>query len=402
VYFDNDVSFKSETQLGKLDISGTELLVRDASAIALLAEIANGISVDIGQVDISGVGVVDGKLSVLDVSANLELLTIREILADQVNVANYGLLDDTPTYAPIRVDASGAMLVHVNNPSSGGGVVDLSGSSFTDAKLNVYDSSANAVLDLLTFVDVDANTGNLKVIDLANNEILSQLSFFTNEDTTTDLKVRVTNTIEVINPEAGNLAVSGNVGIIADQVVGITGSVQAHCFGSQTGTDFHHLKTTATGELVTHSQTRDGAGTAITSTPNGGITALDVAISGTATVSGLVQAKSQDAYAPQVASNTAVSAPVQIGTTADSQGFLWVAALLTFTSVTTGGQIYIEVSPDSSNWARPSAGSVFVTSSVSNVTASILLGVPVAMRYVRLYADSPFVGVGCNAFFSMK
>jgi hypothetical protein len=332
-----------------LDVSVDNIVACDTGAVVVAS----------GSVDVSGVSVVDAKLNVFDLSANEHLIAIEDILETGF--------------------------------------------------VNVYDASCELVLDAintqtekLTFVDVDANTGNLKVIDLANNEILSQLSFFTNEDTTTDLKVRVTNTIEVINPEAGNLAVSGNVGIIADQVVGITGSVQAHCFGSQNGTDFHHLKTTATGELVTHSQTRDGAGTAITSTPNGGITALDVAISGTATVSGLVQAKSQDAYAPQVASNTAVSAPVQIGTTADSQGFLWVAALLTFTSVTTGGQIYIEVSPDSSNWARPSAGSVFVTSSVSNVTASILLGVPVAMRYVRLYADSPFVGVGCNAFFSMK
>jgi len=187
------------------------------------------------------------------------------------------------------------------------------------------------------------------------------------------------------------------------KVINATGtSLDVHCFGSSDGTTFHHLKTTATGELVTHSQTRDGSGTAITSTPNGGIQALDVAVSGTTTISGIVSAKAQDTYAPQVLASGTVVGPAQIGTTADSQGFLWVAALLTFTSVTTGGQLYIELSPDGSNWARPSAGSVFVMSSVSNVTASILLSVPIALRYVRLYADSPFSGSGCNAFFSMK
>jgi hypothetical protein len=138
--------------------------------------------------------------------------------------------------------------------------------------------------DKLTFVDVDTNTGNLKVFDLEANNKLGQFSFFTNEDTVTDLRVRVQNQIEVINPEGQTLAISGNVGLVADQTVGITGSVQAHAFGSTNGTDWHHLKTTATGEVVTHSQTRDGAGTAITSTTNGAIQALDVAISGTPSV----------------------------------------------------------------------------------------------------------------------
>ena len=314
VYFDNDVSFKAETQLGLLDFSGTELLVRDASAIALLAEIANGITVEVGEVDISGVGVVDGKLSVYDVSANGELITIREILADIVPVANYGLLNDTPTYLPIRVDASGAMLVSVNNSQtvveiSGGVVADLSGSSFTDSRLNVFDASSNehlfAIEDILetgfvnvydascelvldaintqteklTFVDNDISN-NLLVLDLTNNAILSQLSFFTDDDTTTLLRVKQVGSVNVINPEGQTLAVSGNVGLIAEQTVGIEGSVQTHNFASSNGTDWHHLHSDANGNIITLSRTHDGAGNDIASTDFGTYRALNVAISG--------------------------------------------------------------------------------------------------------------------------
>jgi hypothetical protein len=312
VYFDNDVSFKAETQLGLLDFSGTELLVRDASAIALLATIADGITVEVGKVDISGATFTESKLNVFDSSANGELTTIREILADTVSVINYGLLNDTPTYLPIRVDASGAMLVSVSNSQtvveiSGSVLTDLSGGSFTDAKLNVFDSSANehltaiediletgfinvndasanAVLDLLTFVDVDENTGNLKVIDLQNNSILSNLSFFTNEDTATDLRVKQMGSVDVRNPEGENLAISGNIGIIADQTVGISGSVQTHNFASSNGTDWHHLHSDANGNIITLSRTHDGSGNDITSTLNGGVRALDVAVSGVAVV----------------------------------------------------------------------------------------------------------------------
>jgi hypothetical protein len=441
VVFDNSISRKADLALSKLSVemgtlqvnmggftfngddelqvtmpTNTNIKCNDAFLTHTVADTKNCLDVQVnnitacdtgavviasGSLDVSGVSVIDSKLSVLDVSANLELLTIREILADQVNVANYGLLDDTPTYAPIRVDASGAMLVHVNNPSSGGGVVDLSGASFVDGKLNVYDLSANAVLDLLTFVDVDANTGNLKVIDLANNEILSNLSFFTNEDTVTDLRVRVQNVLEVRNPESESLSVSVPSAVSVQNTTG-GGSLDVHCFGSSDGTTFHHLKTTANGQLVVHAETRDGTGTAITSTPNGGITALDVAISGTATVSGIVDARAQVAFAPQVLTNTNVTGPVQIGTTTDIDHFLYVSAIMSFSSVTTGGNIYLEVSPDANLWARPSGAQVFINTSITNVTASILVSSAVAMRYVRLYADSPFAGVSGNAFISAK
>lgn len=281
---------------------------------------------------------------------------------------------NTDQSAPISVNWSTAQQVTETNPIA---------SVF--AKLQ--DGSENSISS--TTSEANGNVLNTRLFgyDVANDLVRpvrqgENGGLFVENITSVDFEVVAKNDVKVINATGTAL--------------------DAHCFGSSDGSTFHHLKTTATGELVTHSQTRDGAGTAITSTVNGAVTALDVAISGTPTVSGLVSTKAQDTFAPQVLTNTGVTGPVQIGTVADIQGYLWVSALLTFTSVTAGGQIYIEVSPDNSNWARPSASSVFVMSSGSSVTASILLGVPVAMRYVRLYADSPFVGLGCNAFISCK
>ena len=304
----------AEDNLKAITVQSGELLVKDASAVALLAEIADGITVQVGEVDISGATFTESKLNVFDNSAYDELTTIREILGDTLLTVNYGLLNDTPTYAPIRCDASGALLVSVNDPQtvveiSGGVVADLSGGSFTDAKLNVFDLSANEHLfaiediletgfinvydasselvleaiktqtDKLTFVDTDTSN-NLKVIDLANNAILSNLSFFTNEDTGTDLRVKQMGSVDVRNPEGENLAISGNVGIIADQTVGITGSVQTHNFASSNGTDWHHLHSDANGNIITLSRTHDDGGNGITSTLNGGVRALDVSVSG--------------------------------------------------------------------------------------------------------------------------
>jgi hypothetical protein len=436
VYFNNDVSFKAETQLGKLDISGTELLVRDASAIALLAEIANGITVEVGQVDISGVSVVNAKLSVLDASANLELITIREILADTINTITFGLLDDTPTYLPIRVDASGAMLVHTNNPQtiieiSGVVLTDLSGGSFTDAKLNVFDSSsnehltaiediletgfinvvdasANAVLDLLTFVDNDISN-NLLVLDLTNNAILSQLSFYTDDDTSTILRVKQVGSVDVRNPEGQTLSVSGNVGLIAEQTVGIEGSVQTHNFASSNGTDWHHLHSDANGNIITLSRTHDGAGNDISSTTaTGGIRGLDVnlinsSVAVSNTNANALYGRPRDISNAQVATNASINGPMRIGSSdADTEGYTYISAIMSFTAVSGSGNVYLEVSHDANLFARPSGASTFIMTSVANVSASILLSSPVPFRYARLWADTGLIGANCNAWIVMK
>ena len=310
---------------------------------------------------------------------------------------------------------TGAVVVASGSITVSGDVAVVSGATalnvtetapITGFSLETTQADIKTQTDKLTFIDVDANTNNLKVIDLEANNKLGQFSFFTNDDTITDLRTHIMNQIEVINPEGGTLAISGDVGLVAESVVSVqnvTGtSLDVHCYGSADGATFHHLKTTATGELVTHSQTRDGSGTGITSTPNGGIQALDVAVSGTATISGVVDSRAQEAFMPSVITSTNVTGPVQIGTVVDTQHYLWISAILQFSSITAGGNIYLEVSPDSSMWARPSGAQVFINTSITTTTASILLQSPVSMRYVRLWADTGFIGVSGTAYVCCK
>jgi len=368
VVFDNSVQKKAEIQLGKLDISGSELLVRDASAVALLAEIANGITVQVGQVEISGV-------------------VITEIS---------GNVDCNVTFPTVQVvEVSGIPIVEI----SGSILTDLSGASFVDGKLNVFDASSNE--HLFAIEDILDN-GFVNVYDASANSVLEKLSFFADEYGDFDLRTQVMNEIGVsvnntptvslsggtevalvagtqvalaagaqvqlvssevslalgttvglsagasvdvnnfpakqsvfventaegfdlnVNVTNASLAitsssalsvtetnpitgfalessiqdvysrlhdVSGSVSISNIPVVEISGNVgvsdlsvnvlnsflDVHCFGSSDGTTFHHLKTTPSGELQTHSQTRDGSGNSVTSTTaTGGIRGLDV------------------------------------------------------------------------------------------------------------------------------
>jgi hypothetical protein len=297
--------------------------------------------------------------------------------------------------------------------------------------------------DKLTFIDIDTNTNNLKVIDTALNAQLGQFSFFTGDDEITDLRVRVMNT----NLDIGNFPETQPVSIASTIDTSITNtSLDVHCFGSSDGTTFHHLKTTNQGVLITHSETRDGTGNLITSTAvsgtetyraldvacrgitsiSGGVSAtletsangpltstlsgtgnsinsLDVSITNTPTVSGIVKTQAQDSNNTQVANNVSVTGPSRVGNAdADTQGYLWVSAIFQFSSVTTGGQIYLEVSHDGNIWARPSSASVFVMTSVVQTTGSIILSTPTPFRYVRLWADTGFVGLGCSAWIVQK
>jgi hypothetical protein len=204
--------------------------------------------------------------------------------------------------------------------------------------------------DKLTFIDIDTNTNNLKVIDTALNTQLGQFSFFTGDDEITDLRVRVMNT-----------AVDANI-------------------------------TTDAGALTSTSVTG-------TETYN----ALHVLTKGTTAVSGIVKTQAQDSNNTQVANNVSVTGPSRVGNAdADTQGYLWVSAIFQFSSVTTGGQIYLEVSHDGNIWARPSSASVFVMTSVAQTSGSIILAYPIPFMYVRLWADTGFVGLGCSAWIVMK
>jgi hypothetical protein len=75
--------------------------------------------------------------------------------------------------------------------------------------------------------------------------------------------------------------ISGNVGITGTPSVTIgNASIDTHCYASNNGTNWHHLKSDANGILNVHSRTEDGAGNDITSTEIGAVRALDVNLAG--------------------------------------------------------------------------------------------------------------------------
>jgi hypothetical protein len=64
----------------------------------------------------------------------------------------------------------------------------------------------------------------------------------------------------------------------------INASIDTHCYGSSDGTTFHHLKTTATGNLITESKTHDGSNIPITSSLIGSKQSLDVNVANTTAI----------------------------------------------------------------------------------------------------------------------
>jgi hypothetical protein len=67
-------------------------------------------------------------------------------------------------------------------------------------------------------------------------------------------------------------------------------SLDVHAYASSNGSTWHHLKSDATGHLIVHAEARDGNNNRITSTEDGTRRGLDVAVIGTATISGSVTA----------------------------------------------------------------------------------------------------------------
>ena len=324
--------------------------------------------------------------------------------------------------------------------------LNLSELTVTDDKLNVFDSSANEKLDQFSFLDDGYGNKELRVLvrnasDIGvsvNNQPTVGLAAFTSVGITegsviglaSGAQVGLVAGTEVALASGTTVAVSGDVAITSATAlsvtetapitgfalettqqdvyarlhdisgsVGITGSVQTHCFASLNGTDWHHLASDANGRIITLSRTHDGFGNDISSTNEGATRSLDVHIKNTT-----LDTKnfSRDVSNVQVASNVSVTGGSRIGSSnADTQGFTYINAILSFTGVASGGLVYLEVSPNETLWARPTGGSVFVSAGTAT-TASILLTSPVAFRYARLFADTGFAGSGCDAFICMK
>ena len=208
--------------------------------------------------------------------------------------------------------------------------------------------------DKLTFIDVDEDLNNLKVIDNALNAQLAQFSFFTNEDTVTDLRVKQMGPVEIENVTGGTLTVSGSVGIIADQSVAISGSVQTHCFASSNGSDWHHLASDANGRINTNSRTHDGQGNNISSTSVSGTesyTGLDVVCKGAVSVQNVsgaqlaVKAQQYGSYG-NVANNVASILPSGVTAGIDVSAWSYFVGAYEDYNGATVGDIKLEYSFD--------------------------------------------------------
>jgi hypothetical protein len=99
ILFDTDIIANRLHDIsGSVHINNTELAVRDASAIELLGQIADGITVDVGTVEVSG-NVYDAtRLTVVDASAVALLENIYEATGDTA-------INTTPiAYSPVHLD----------------------------------------------------------------------------------------------------------------------------------------------------------------------------------------------------------------------------------------------------------------------------------------------------------
>jgi hypothetical protein len=177
-------------------------------------------------------------------------------------------------------------------------------------------------------------------------------------------------------------------------------SIDVHGYASSDGTTWHHLKSDQTGHLIVHAEVRDGNNNRITSTEDGTQRGLDVCLINSATP---IIIRPRDVLNVQVANNASVTGPMRIGNAnADTQGYTYISAIMSFTSVTNGGSVFLEVSHDENLWARPTGATAFINTSGASVTASILLSSPVPFRYARLWADTGLNAPSVSAWIVMK
>jgi hypothetical protein len=196
-------------------------------------------------------------------------------------------------------DSNGYLNVHVQNEP----IIDA-----TNSSILIYGSDGNTTIGIKTdnqgqiligntsiTVDGTVSVDSLPNIDAGSNSI----QIFGNDGSTTkairtntngELKTEVTNQISGYALESGgNLALiktntdriksDGTIGD-AIQVAVKNTSIDTHCYASNNGTNWHHLKSDANGILNVHSRTEDGAGNDITSTEIGAVRALDVNLAG--------------------------------------------------------------------------------------------------------------------------
>lgn len=386
----------------------------------------------------------NGKVSKCDtdnvtVSGNVSVTNMISGFATETTLDAIKLKSDLLTFS--SKDGLNALLVKVDNQLTTPFSVTET-NPLTNYATETTSSAIQTQTDKLAFstTELDGNALNTRLYghDVAN-------------DMVRPLRLGESLGLTIENAPGTSLSVSGAfyqaiqpVSIADTVTVSVSGTVpissgsplETRCYASSNGTNWHHLSSDANGQLNVHSKLQDGAGNDLTSSLVNGSRSLDVSCKGnvavnlatsasgsltstsvsgtdtynalhvitkgTTTVSGTTKSQAQDTNNNQIANNVSVMGPVQIGNSADTQGYLWVSAIFSFSSVTAGGQVYLEVSHDGSFWARPSSASTFIMSSMATTTGSIILSTACPFRYARLFVDSGFNGSGCSAWIVMK
>jgi 2C-methyl-D-erythritol 2,4-cyclodiphosphate synthase len=316
--------------------------------------------------------------------------TIAETLIDTLKCVTYGQVNDTPTYNPIRADTGG--------------------------NLFVYDGTANTVLNLCKDELITMNTTLNNLVDgtdqlyvrLDGTDDSIQIWGFNPDSEMPEpihtvnnaMKTQVTNQISDFATEStlANIEAKTDLMSFSDKGTYYTLRTAVDNFPSQTDVNIVNCSPDANGNLPVVISGYDIANDNVVQLRCSETAGLFVAPDTNA----LFTTRSQNVFVDEVETSGSISGPMQIGTIADSQGYLYVAAIIQFAAVTVSGNIYLELSHDGSIWARPAGASAFVNTSVSSTTVSIILSVPVALQYVRLWADTGFSATGCDAYISFK
>ena len=171
------------------------------------------------------------------------------------------------------------------------------------------------------------------------------------------------------------------------------GSIDVNCYGVHDGTPTL-LKTTSVGELVCHSQSRDGSGASITSTEEGAKRGLDVNLINSVGVQN-VSGTSLQVGKPNAVVSTLYTGAISASFlgNADLDGFssFDLLVFLPANSVTTGGNISICVSDNGTDWYITTY-SVFVSVDTLNDRRYTTTMPSLNSRYVAVTGLNPFGG----------
>jgi hypothetical protein len=373
-----------------------------ASNTAVCARLDNSnttlglINTNLDQLTYSGSNLLVSDSRVLEQlqSSNLVQQTILEILGDSVPVINYGLLNDTPQYIPIKANSTGNLFVY--DAEMHNLISPLVAFDRLQCEIPVSDGKLDTIINNMTLTNFNVN--NLTKCDTDNIAIPGGVD------------INNLPTIQQVSLGGEAVSISGTVPISSGSPLDV------HCYGSSDGVTFHHLKTNTQGVLKTNALLESDENGALTSelkTGTGAYNALHCWVKNSITLDAgsttnitaldPIPVKSQSSQNTEIANDATVNGPVSIGT-ADTDGYLWLSAQIQMNEVTAAGTLYLEYSGEGSVWFRGNSASesVYVNTSVVQQRVLIRPQTPCTMRYVRIYAEGTFAATGVSAWVGMK